>query len=116
MPLNKQILKRVVSPNFVETGTYQGEAIKYALAVGFRTVYSVELSPHWYDFNKRQFAGDARIHLIHGDSAWFLWDAIKNLKERITFWLDAHQCSDLKVPGVDLPFGDGARGHASAHP
>jgi hypothetical protein len=44
MPASVELFQRYLNPVLVETGTYLGEGIRHALAAGFASVRSVELS------------------------------------------------------------------------
>lgn len=83
-------LSQNINPVLVETGTYQGEGVKTALDIGFKKVISIELLDDFFNYCKNQFAGDNRVTILQGDSALMLWDAIKDVNEKMTFWLDGH--------------------------
>ena len=85
-----EAFKEYVTKHFVETGTYQGEAIDYALKFGFDNISSVELSQGLYLKNKDKFSSFKNVKLYHGDSGEVLWDMIKDIDTKITFWLDGH--------------------------
>jgi hypothetical protein len=74
----------------VETGSYCGEGIASALAVGFKRVISFELSEMYYERCRKMFAHDPRVTLVRGDSAKCLLANIADVAEPITFWLDGH--------------------------
>lgn len=82
--------KDYVNYYFVETGTFGGEAIAKALAVGFQEARSIEFVPVSFRDGQKRFAGYKNVKLWHGDSALLLWDMIKDITKPITFWLDAH--------------------------
>lgn len=75
---------------FVETGSYEGEAIQRAQKAGFQKIYSIEISPKHYNICKNKFSYNPNIKLFLGDSADILYDVIKNINSTITFWLDGH--------------------------
>ena len=81
---------------FVETGTFDGQGIRYALRARFPEIHSVELFKVNVDNVSRMFLNNKNVHIHHGDSGEILWDVIKDLNKPITFWLDAHS-------GVDDP-------------
>jgi hypothetical protein len=92
------VFKEFVNPVFVETGSYMGDGIQQALDAGFKRVISIELSDKYYEICRSRFSGDSRVSLVKGDSALVLFDAIKDVKERITFWLDGHHsCGDTAL-------------------
>lgn len=91
--------KSYLNDVFVETGTYMGHGVQFALDAGFQQVYSIELSPKYYTFCTEKFKHNTNVKIHYGDSADLLYEIIKDINTPITFWLDGH-CS----------FGDTARG------
>lgn len=89
--IKKEILHELKSQFFVETGTLNGDGISYALEMGFPQVISIDTwyNPAVYD----KFSEHKNVILINGDSGLFLLEAVKDIDQKITFWLDAH--SDL---------------------
>lgn len=81
---------------FVETGTFDGQGIRYALRAKFPEIHSVELFAINVANVSRLFSNYSNVHVHHGDSGKILYDVIKDLDKPITFWLDAHS-------GVDNP-------------
>lgn len=75
---------------FVETGSYLGEGIQWALDAGFSQIISIELEPSLHEYCKKQFSQFQSVHLVHGDTSFVLHDVIKDIHTPITFWLDAH--------------------------
>jgi hypothetical protein len=84
------VVSKYINPVFVETGTYQGDGVETALSIGFQKVISIELFEVLYTPVKEKFKNDSRVTLHCGDSSVILWDAIKDIDEKITFWLDGH--------------------------
>lgn len=84
------VLTQHMNPVLVETGTYQGDGVETALALGFQKVISIELFEVLYTPVKEKFKNDSRVTLHCGDSAIILGDVIKDVNEKITFWLDGH--------------------------
>lgn len=77
---------------FVETGTFEGDAIEIARPF-FDTIHSIELSPEYFELAKTRFANDAAVHLYLGDSAKKLAELKPLFANQPTlFWLDAHWC------------------------
>lgn len=77
---------------FVETGTFEGDAIATVRDL-FDEVHSIELSNTYYEQARSRFAADAAVHLYHGNSP----DVVRHLRSRFAnastlFWLDAHWC------------------------
>jgi len=95
----KEVFAKYPNKYFVETGTCSGGGVEKALVAGFKEVYSIELSPHYYQLCLQKFAGQKNVHLYFGDSSKMLPKILRQFKEPVTFWLDGH-CSG----------GDTARG------
>lgn len=77
---------------FVETGTFQGNTIEIVKPY-FNTIYSVELSDHYYEKAVEKFGDDPSLTLIHDDAARALKMIVPTLNPRpVIFWLDAHWC------------------------
>ncbi|MDP3704622.1 MAG: hypothetical protein Q8R24_01775 [Legionellaceae bacterium] len=77
---------------FVETGTFRGETIDIIMS-HFNRIYSVELSPHYYENAVRKFADDPNITIVNADSATALKAILPEIQDRpAMFWLDAHWC------------------------
>lgn len=75
--------------DFVETGTYVGQALGWA-ARGFERVWTVELNPDYLAQAKINNPGLANITYLQGDSASELPKIMSRLKGPALFWLDAH--------------------------
>jgi hypothetical protein len=82
--------ERFMNHYFVETGTYLGSGIRFALRAGFPEIHSVEISPELAKNAKAMFAPFPQVHIWEGNSGTMLWDVIKDLDKPITFWLDGH--------------------------
>ncbi len=91
MPINLQQVKKYTNNKvFVETGALLGDGIQRALDAGYEKVISIECHLEYYNKTRDRFAGDDRVTVIRGDSSVDLYDAIKDIDENITFFLDAH--------------------------
>ena len=101
MPLNSnKLFIKYLNDVFVETGTFRGVGLEYALSAGFKHLCSVEIVEQNYKnccnkFNEEIKSG--RIKLFLGASEDRLWDIIKDIKTPITFWLDAHYSGKTKT-------------------
>lgn len=84
------VVSKHINPVFVETGTYQGDGVETALGLGFQKIISIELFEVVYAPVKEKFKDNGKVTLLCGDSAVILGDAIKDVNEKITFWLDGH--------------------------
>lgn len=81
---------KFMNPVFIETGTYMGDGISFALEVGFQKIISIELLDCYFGHAQRMFAGNGAVTLVQGNSGDCLWNTIKDINEKITFWLDGH--------------------------
>jgi hypothetical protein len=93
MSLSKELLSKHLNKIFIETGTQQGYGIDVALKCGFKKIYSIEIDVgvyHECSIKFKQEIKQGRVELLIGDSAFVLKDLLKNIKEPVTFWLDAH--------------------------
>ncbi len=88
---------------FVETGSFSGKGIQLALKVGFKEVRSIECVRRIYDAVVKKFRSDTRVKIWFGDSSKDVWDMIKDIREPITFWLDAHVYPPRKDGGKNCP-------------
>lgn len=75
---------------FVETGTYDGNGIRFALQGNFKEIHSVEIADDFFERAVRRFANDPKVKIWKGNSGECLWDIIKDMDKPITFWLDGH--------------------------
>lgn len=73
--------------NFVETGCWIGEGIKYASRLGIRNIFSCDIDEHAV-LVSRQVVPDS--HIYHADSKEFLRTVLPTLRGITMFWLDAH--------------------------
>jgi glycosyltransferase involved in cell wall biosynthesis len=77
---------------FVETGTFEGDAIRLARPY-FDVIHSIELSPEYYAIAEAKFGQDPGVHLYLGDSARMLGELRPVFTGKSAlFWLDAHWC------------------------
>jgi len=90
MPASKELFQKYLNPVFVETGSHLGDGIQLALDSGFKTIYSIELAPGYYDHCVKRFEDNHNVHIIFGDSRLVMDGLLSNINEPITFWLDAH--------------------------
>lgn len=90
MPISPQNLLKYKKKIFVETGTYAGDGIQIALDTGFEQIFSIELHPIRFKDCVKRFEDNSKVKIIQGDSAIVLADIVEQLKEPVTFWLDAH--------------------------
>jgi len=84
------VLKKYLNPIFVETGTQNGDGVDLALKAGFETIYSIEVKQSLYLKCVERFKDNKNVKLFCGDSIEVLPKILKELKQGVTFWLDAH--------------------------
>jgi hypothetical protein len=89
MPSSTELFRRYLNPVFIETGTWDGQGVRRALAAGFETVYSVDISDDFKD-ERARVARCPRVHLSQGDSPPWLAGILESLDRPATIWLDAH--------------------------
>ena len=102
----------------IETGTYYGEMVS-AMSTHFDALYSIEQNNALAERAAKEFAGDSRIHIIHGDSKTVLPELLRSLTQPALFWLDAGyygwegQSGDRTRLGVELEaiLRDSIKGH-----
>ena len=78
-----------------ETGTFHGDGVQAAIEAGFDRIISVEIIDEYFTENRKRFAHDDRVQILHGESRWALEEILPGLEGPIFFWLDAH------FPGAD---------------
>lgn len=89
---SKEVFAKYPNAYFVETGSFMGAGIRSALDAGFPVLYSIELSPVYYQYCRYLFRGFPQVHLFEGDSAQQLDFVLDKIDAPATFWLDGH-CS-----------------------
>ena len=76
--------------HFVETGTYMGDAVNYAVGLGFEQIFSCELSEERYNHCLEKFKDNDNVNLWLGDSRDCVKEILKKVDQKACFWLDAH--------------------------
>lgn len=77
-------------PHFVETGTWKGDAVAYALQTNFATIISVEIVPGIAAEAQKRFQQYKNVRIIEGNSVSVLFKELPLLQGNCIFWLDAH--------------------------
>lgn len=94
MPLqNSTEIFTPYAPVFVETGTFHGGGVSRALAEGYKKVISLEIHEPLYRENLNRFANQVEegiVELYLGDSAHIIGEIVKDIRDPICFWFDAH--------------------------
>lgn len=78
---------------FIETGSYHGGGIMYALDAGFQHIISVDQDKNNLLICKERFEALGvidKIQLVHGNSGEQLPKILSTIDKPCTFWLDAH--------------------------
>jgi hypothetical protein len=93
-------LEKIKSENdckiFVETGTYKGEGVDYALRFGFDKIYSIEIFDELAEKAQKRFKNVPNVEIVHNNSVDGLISIMDKLDSNCVFWLDAH------FPGSDI--------------
>ena len=88
------VLKLVQSrrtPNFVETGTFNGGTSLWA-SKHFRKVVTIEINPELSRAVANSPACPKNIEFLVGNSAVLIADVVMQLDGPAVFWLDGHYC------------------------
>lgn len=92
MPIHSSVLGELKSRygllNYFETGLSKGRGVDSALLAGFDRIYSIDVCRRWIDEGREKYDGSI-VTLIHDDSQ-NIFEHIKDIDERILFFLDAH--------------------------
>lgn len=94
-----EVFRKYPNKYFIETGSYEGDGIQNALKAGFREIYSIELSPHYYERVSDRFKALKNVHIIYGDSSCILRQLLEQIDAPATFWLDGHYSSGDTAKG-----------------
>jgi hypothetical protein len=89
MPFILELLN-FLSDTFVETGTFQGDTLDIIAKSNVSKIISLELSDVFLKSCKKRFENNPNIFIYKGNSKYDLYDKIKNIDSKITFWLDSH--------------------------
>lgn len=105
MPASTALFKKYPNKWFVETGSYKGDGIQCALDAGFERIMSVELSYSLFDGCISRFMKqiqELKVELWIGSSFDELDIMVDEIKEPITFWLDAHYSEGCTAMGDEM--------------
>jgi hypothetical protein len=98
----KETLFKLKTNKFIETGSYEGGGIELALESGFDTVYSIEITDHYYNFCCEKFKDNPKVKMVNGDSYIELEKLISLSDEPFTYWLDGHYSGGNTGIGIEL--------------
>ena len=89
MPFIPELLN-FLTDTFVETGTFQGDTLNIIAKSGVSKIISLELSDVFFNSCRKRFENNPNIFIYKGNSKYDLYDKIKDIDGKITFWLDSH--------------------------
>ncbi len=75
---------------FVETGTWKGDGVAYALQTNFVKIISAEIVPRIAAEAQKRFQPYKNVSIIEGSSVPVLLKELPLLEGNCIFWLDAH--------------------------
>lgn len=85
-----EVFAKYPNKYFIESGSFTGNGILNAMEAGFEKIYSIELSPYYYQLCRDQFAQFPNVVLFEGDSGKVLPTILEQIDAPATFWLDGH--------------------------
>lgn len=92
MPIPNNILNKIKDQHninvYFETGLARGRGVEAALNANFNKIYSIEIYERWINEGIKKY-DPSIVKLIHSDSQ-SMYEHIKEIDERILFFLDAH--------------------------
>lgn len=110
LPTRYNLLEQFPAEYYIETGIYRGDSIAAAIEAGhYNTIIGIDNSPDCIHFVKHRFDlfrnPGSQIFLYEGDSSKILYEICKDIKGKITFFLDAHwmMLEDEVKPEVPFP-------------
>jgi len=75
---------------FVETGTYKGHGVQWAIDNNFKKIYSVEIHEGLYLESSEKFKDNSNVKISKADTLNFLNVVVPQLEDNTFFYLDAH--------------------------
>jgi len=97
---SKNIFKKIKKNKkiIIETGTYLGKGVEWALK-HFDRVISIELLDKFYEPVAEKFKENDRVTIVKGNSADVLSTILEDIDESCFIYLDAH--GDIKEAGLN---------------
>lgn len=86
----KKTFAKYPNKYFIESGSFQGSGIQMALDCGFKTIYSIEITDHYYQLCRNRFKNNANVKILQGNSINVLPKILESIDSPATFWLDGH--------------------------
>ena len=100
--LSIEVLRDYPNPVYIETGTAKGESVQVALDAGFGQIITIEVNPDVFAKACERFIDKDNVMLVMGDSGVVLPNILDGVKDRATFWLDAHWSTGEEDLGPDI--------------
>jgi hypothetical protein len=75
---------------FVETGTYKGDGVQWALDNHFKKIYSVEIHKELYEQSTLRYEHIPQVKISNADTVNFLNVVLPKITDKTLFYLDAH--------------------------
>ena len=85
-------------PIFIETGTHEGET-PYFLRNHFEQLFTIELSPEFFERAKKKLSPFTHIKQLQGDSGERLGEILATVDRPCMFWLDGHYSGGITAKG-----------------
>ena len=76
--------------NFVETGTYKGSGVQWAVDSKFKNIFSTEIHNGLYTESKNRFESFDNVQIFNSDTIHFLKNILPTINSKTLFYLDAH--------------------------
>lgn len=96
----RKIIKDFSIDSLIETGTWKGDGVAYALNYYFKNIITTEIVPEIAERAKTRFALNKNVDVITGNSIDIFTKILPEIKGNILFWLDAH------FPGAEEGLND----------
>ena len=89
--------------NFIETGTYKGAGLQWAIDNGFKNMFSTEIHEGLYTESKIRFVDFDNVHVFNSDTIEFLKNILPSINSKTLFFLDAHISGDDSSHNPNYP-------------
>lgn len=106
--MKRAVISRLGTPDavWVETGTFMGDTAAL-LASNAKAVYTIEPERALYEKAATRFAGNSKVHAMHGLSEEVFPTLLPTLGGTVNFWLDGHYSGGITHQGpTDCPVRD----------